>query len=486
MVSKVAVVALVAIIAVPIFLGYAFNLQEVTESDYKTVGDSVNVTQLLQTGTDYTYAHGDSYQLNTNFTHASPPTKTIPIYETSYVKSALKERVVTYTTGNHPYFGGPSGIVLSSWNTLYYESNNEGSGGKIIGYYRDNNGNLITNINNLHSIYWNSATMELTFTYYGTGYSIVSQTYTVPSTDYKLGMGDSGGYVGVGYLVQDVTSDNEYVDFSAGYHFDFVYGSVYTGESYGNETIVFPDYTKNAIITIDLDSITDANYAFGIGEQCYIEKTTTDGVVSWQVKPRLRITDNTVPVTDLYYDPNSSNNTYQIKIWVETEGTPAFSDYYTYIQHYEFRYVGQWPTYIGEANYYQSFDVEAPFVARTPNFKYLMIGGFSAYSPMMRIDDAEFRAMEYQVIENNTYNPASFKTNPSTTINNPQIYGSSIEFGGNTYTVKNGNITLGSHQIPVKGLVLSSVPNEGGGYDNKIGNTVISTTAAPSTITFNG
>ena len=111
---------------------------------------------------------------------------------------------------------------------------------------------------------------------------------------------------------------------------------------------------------------------------------------------------------------------------------------------------------------------------------------YAAYSPTMRVDAAEYRAMEYQIINGRTYSPADFKTNPSTTIDNIQIYGSSLDFGGNTYTVSKGSITLGTHQIPVKGLVLSSVPNSSGGYDNKIGDTVISTTAAPSAITFNG
>ena len=45
---------------------------------------------------------------------------------------------------------------------------------------------------------------------------------------------------------------------------------------------------------------------------------------------------------------------------------------------------------------------------------------------------------------------------------------------------------VGTHQIPVKGLVMSSIPNGAGTYDNKIGNTIVSTTATPSTITFNG
>ena len=67
MVQKIAVIALVAIISVPILLGYAMNLNEVTVSDYDTTGDSVNVSQLLQVGTRYNYVGADLNSINTNF-----------------------------------------------------------------------------------------------------------------------------------------------------------------------------------------------------------------------------------------------------------------------------------------------------------------------------------------------------------------------------------------------------------------------------------
>ena len=45
---------------------------------------------------------------------------------------------------------------------------------------------------------------------------------------------------------------------------------------------------------------------------------------------------------------------------------------------------------------------------------------------------------------------------------------------------------IGNHKIPVKNMVLDSIPNASEGYDNRINGTVISTTPEPSTITFNG
>ena len=82
MVSKIAVIALVAIISVPILLGYAFNLTQVTETEYKPVGEEINVTQLIQNGVAYSDTHGNTYQNNSDF-NILMNTITIPHYLTS-------------------------------------------------------------------------------------------------------------------------------------------------------------------------------------------------------------------------------------------------------------------------------------------------------------------------------------------------------------------------------------------------------------------
>jgi len=55
MVSKVAVIALVAIIAVPILLGFGMNFNLVNESRYVDSDQKTNVTDLLNTSTAYSY-----------------------------------------------------------------------------------------------------------------------------------------------------------------------------------------------------------------------------------------------------------------------------------------------------------------------------------------------------------------------------------------------------------------------------------------------
>ena len=510
MVSKAAVIAIVAILAVPILLGYALNVEQVTETDYKTTGDPVNVTQLLQTGIDYTYANADSYQLNTNFTGFNK--RILPQYETTTQKTTYPLQSYLFEN-SHPSWSAP----LATWEYRYSFTDYSGTGGYLIGTFKDPNNTTIQTINYLITAYFDKSTMTIDYTYYSSGNNISVGTINVPSTDYVFSLSDSGNFQSNVYVEQYVLTDQaEFADISKGYHF---IGSL------NYWTIDLPDYTSKAILTIDLNSITADNYTIEIGAgghvtrgsdmgilyPYYLTKTTTAGVVTWTVTS---VRDPT-QTWELYYNPDIPHNTYQIYWdWVyDHSGEPYyypaldmdFHDMY-YNSHREFRYIGNWPDAIGEANvywkvtddieYYQSMPMPYELPDYVPaNYTDYNFSHFYFYdvtsdqeirTPTVRVDAALFRAFEYQVIEGRVYDPAAFKTNPATTINDPTVYGPSFTFGGNTYTVTKGNITMGNHDIPVKGLVLSSVPNPNGGYDNKIGNTVISTTAAPSTITFNG
>ena len=84
MVSKVAVIALVVIVAAPILLGYGLNFNEVTESDYRETTDSINVTQMLKSDTAYGFTYGNSYTNNTNFGLAGYSMPMMPISLTTW------------------------------------------------------------------------------------------------------------------------------------------------------------------------------------------------------------------------------------------------------------------------------------------------------------------------------------------------------------------------------------------------------------------
>lgn len=452
MVSKIVVAALVLIVACPILLGYAMNLTEINETGYKPEGESVNVTPLLKTSTYYNYASADPFQMNSETRFAS--SKALPVYEkVSGTKTSLpltKWDLNWSSPGTqalsdlsifsvHPFYDH----ISYSINFVVYNSSSQ----------------PLVSVVNFDTLYYSASEKTIYYTYYNSG-SIIS-SYFVNSDMNFIVFSYTGAFVTTptNYCFQNKVGNSSYVDISSGFHF---VDNNYSDNVPNN--IWLPSETRKAILTVDLDSITAPNYTFGVQSTIFV-KTTTAGVVSWKA------TSNFSDDIDLYYDPYG-DNVYQICLERNESN-----------DHVDIRYVGSWPTIIGEANYYQSYgyDYSGGF------FQNISIHSLStSTSPKMRMDLAEFKAFEQPIIEDKSYEPASFKTNPLTTITDPQIIGESLTFGGISYTISNGNINLNGHNIPVKGLVLSSVPNENGGYDNKIGNTIVSTTANPSTIYFDG
>ena len=473
MVSKVAVIALVAVIAVPILLGYALNLTETTETDYKVSGDPVNVTPLLNNSVDYTYIQANAYQLNTDFKVTDH--STYPAYsKTTTAKTSLKGNIA-YTTGTNII---SSGALISNYDALSYIASYTMSSGYITLTYKTSD-NVTHTVNYFHSFIHDYSTGTSYISYYT---SDAATSYTAESNVVQiLGFAKTGSYNGMMYVFYDYPGESVYIDLAGGFR---------TASNFTNNDalIELPDYTKSYTLTVNLDSITDSNYTFVIGNYGYMaggfKKTTVGGDVSWQA-----FISNS-GWFDIYYDPNRSDNTYQVYLESNIDHTIGTNDYYN--THTEIRYVGGWPNLIGEANYYNKYSYDSTLVlpSSTPGFSYIAIESYTTgvfYTPKVRVDSANFRGTELQVIGDSTYAPADFKSNPATTITSINKYGSSLTFGGTTYTVsKEGKITIDGHAVPVKDLVFSSVPNAGGTYDNKIGNTLISTSAAPSTITFGG
>lgn len=457
-VSKIAIIALVVIVACPILLGYALNLSEVTETDYKMKDDTLNVTPILQDGYDYSYAAADIYDLNTRFKQAGSPA------EPSYLKYTTARTAIPMSVSYSP--GGPH--TLADFSYLYYVQDYDQSNGyNTLTLTLDDN--TTTSVIGFHSVYWNGEALYITkYNYSGGVWSdatLFGIFTNVTAINYDKPTGVSGHEVL--YYYWNNSPPTTYVDISGGFKLNMYDNALATGYTEAD----LPWWTNNLLVSVDLNSISASSYSFKIKtgdayNQIYymLEKTTVSSVVHWKVKMSNSLNGTYDELTELYYDQSKSSNTYQIQF--NKEGTV-------------FNYVGAWPTVIGPANTYWKYEYDYGSTLIETYF------GVYGQTPKMRMDAADYRAFQYPVIENETYTPSQFRTNPATTISNPTVYGTSITFGGNTYTVSDGKITLGSHQVPVKDLVLSSVAVDGN-YENRIGNTVISTTATPSTITFNG
>ena len=466
MVSRVAVIALVAIVACPILLGYAMNLTESTETVYISNDDDLNVTNLLNDGYSYSYADADVVKLNTSFGQSQ--VSIFPYYSTTTTKTSVPMNVGTYTnrlTTATNFF--------SDYNYYYFESNyvpSYSNWASVTLIFNDNSTSSISMIHALRYDSENSGVIKVS-KFMNSGGNWVPSPIMVVNNVKAVNYSTSSPFTGVSlYANAPISGSTNYADLAAGYRLNtFSTSSSYLDTGTG---VSLPDYTNNFMFTMDLSTITASSYTvyYSTGSiydpyDLKFTKTTVSGTVHWNVS----ISYNHgayADLTELYYDPSKTSNTYQIT---------------TSMTGVTFDYVGSWPMLFGKANSYWNYSYDFPNEIRA----YLGFGFYGNETPLMRVDSANYRAFVYQVMEDETYTPSDFRSNPATTISNVNIYGSSITFGGNTYNVSKGNITLGSHQIPVDGLVFSSVYVDNQ-YENRIGNTVVSTSGSPSTITFNG
>ena len=497
MVSKIAVIALVAIVACPILLGYALNLEETTVTNYRSTDDSVNVTPLLQNGTEWSYAAADPTQLNNpvgSFSNSMVSGIMVPYYNTFTTAKTTTPLLYGYIGS----WGGGNAYTME----IYQNYN-------VNVYYDVSPSNYVS-----ASFYDSSNTLLFTLNYF-TNFNYDAETNNIYYYAYSSNAAGSPEQPGLfdlhsnqlSYITYTVVGGSRVLDYSyilksGNPYYADISGGWYFGK-YSNQPInyavKYPNNTSSVLYTINLDSITASDYSVGLRMQpndYLFKKTTTDGVPKYTLQSLTSAVPDGVVDFDLYYDPARSDNTYQI--YYDLTKTSEDSSYKYYNQHIECRYVGSWPTVIGEANAYLTYSGDVPHrtgilapdvsLYELRLFANNYIGDPNATrTPTMRMDAASFRAFEKPVIENQAYDPAVYRTIPATTLGGDYINGYSFTFGGNTYQLdENNNITIGSHKIPVKGMVLDSIPAEGGGYDNRINGTVISNTASPSTIIFNG
>ena len=497
-VSKIAVMALVGILAVPILLGYALNLSEVTETDYKQDGDAIDVTPLLKTGVDYTYTRGDPNKLNTQFYQVIDDLGNYRNVGAYPHYQSISNNTSTFPMEQATWSISPGQYILIRYYNIqtagYYKLVGDTNPDFEIQFLNTGGGSTGYAASNFISSYYDKASDRATYTYLDNGVITYSE-YLPPQDDYAMAfVNHSTTETMYLFASQGKTSMDKFVDLSAGFRFEE-----------NDINIKMPRFVKTLLMTINLDSITDPNYKCnfifgGNFSEFDLVKTTVGGVVNWSVDYHLRTAGGAgyIETVNLYYDSSRSDNTYQFIIDIEKRGEEYNQVAQTMSQafniHADFKYVGGWPTLMGASNYYQTYSFDRTLYATLGTtmvfFDRVSVRDISnnatVKSPIIRFDDAILAGLEYSVISNKDYNPADFKTNPSTTITSINKYGSSIEFGGNTYTVDNtGNITLGTHKTSVNGLKLESIP-VAVGYENRINGNVVSVSAEPSSIKFNG
>lgn len=483
MVSKIAVIALVAIVAAPIMLGYALNMNEVTATEYQLSGDPVNVTQLLKNDVIYSRAHGDITQLNTNYGGYSIGWK--PIFNSiSTVKSSYPLSIDKYT--NQTWSGTSISLDYNYFYAQFnYDPLNNSHTAVLYGMVNNVEQSIAT-VQNIAAVSYQKDTQQYSYYYYNV--SGGSFTYVGNSGAAELTRMVLTTVTGTSDLTIEHDDSDSYVNLSGGFYFERM--------NLVNNGVYFPKDTISAIITLNLDSITDSTYQSYIdvnGNHMYsLRKNIVDGDVHWYLNNLEQY-----HYIDLYYDQNRNDNTYQIIFDKQIKDYDGST--YTFQYNNEIRYVGSWPTIIGEANYYvkyeDSFTSDWQQYGDVLNNITLTTSNTSTLVPVqmvrtltMRVDDSLSKAFEIPVMMDETYDPIKFKQNPSTKITDISRYGTSITFAGETYTVTDGNITIGTRDFSVKNMVFEStvIPT---GYENKINGYKVSETTGLTnhpTIILNG
>ena len=146
--------------------------------------------------------------------------------------------------------------------------------------------------------------------------------------------------------------------------------------------------------------------------------------------------------------------------------------------------IGGWPTMGAAAKVYNTVSVE--FENKVEMFSKLLIK--SPYTVEYRVDEASVKAGTFPSIIDNTLDLASKWPGKSYSvqISSAGVYGDSISFGGNDYTVTDGTITVNGSPVSLLRAVFSSTyDSEEETWTNTINNVQVST-GYPSTLTFGG
>lgn len=470
MVSKIAVMALVAVVAVPILLGYGLNINTEDRQVWTDNNDPLNAKDYLQTtfdATGITFTDADIYKMNSNIFHRGPSE---PGFYPKYVAGTSVASAIKMAGG--PVYSSFDLIGSNGYSQVLVDGGYDASNYYSIKlWHNSSNWGEYDHIKLV--IYNTDGSVYIQYDYSYGGYR--STTVTEVTAINFIAHGTPSGYANYDY------SGAPYINLSKGYRLNM------DGEVW-NPSDLFPmplsalithakvsNTTKSMLISMDLNSITDSDAMFRMDDgQGYVwfKKTTTGGVVKWEYTSKtLGQSGTPLDFQEIYYNPLASSNTYQVYLNADLTG--------------ELRYIGAWSDTIGAATSLLTYQFEIDDGSILPPREFIYDFSIKGQSPIMRIDAARIGAYDYMVMEDAVYDPAAFRANPITTLTNGLRFGQSLEFGGNTYQVTKGNITIGTHDFSLEGMTFESV-QVGGQYENRINGNTVSTTAEPSTITFNG
>ena len=500
MVSKITVIALVALVAIPIGLGYALNFQDVETTGYEA-GKTTNITELIRTGTAQNYTQADSYALNT-----------FAFQDAYFANQAVTQPHIPKYVSESKTAGSLSYVHVKSVPTLVPEYPENSQIPWVICY---------TNV----TVPSSTLQLRLSITLNDNTTRVIDNPVSVV-INYDLPYETN----------EDVKMQIIYNDDNPSYMSGYAFTNVrtWTWAAYnGYDMNSKPDQYFYRVNRLDDTRMVTPNLVQGFSLTNFIN-TNGDTVAAWNWSPgntpfkdvlltfdMSKMSGHAVmalrAVSDGSHFPEKNiiqiindGDTHSIagQDIIYNAGQPNVYQLWINEKSYELRYVGNWPTSFGEANYYRSWtipytseNVENP-ITFTNGFLCDRItiggarvsgGGLTDFHPFtigkMRFDSAALKSNTVPVISNATIDAAKTlgQNQTQTKITTISAAGNSIDFGGIIYRVSNDNkIMVGGAAVSVKNITFDSVLTDQGTYNNRINGYTVSTTEAPSTVKLSG
>lgn len=441
MVNKITLIAVVLLVACPILIGYAMAFDDV-EHDVWDESNTRGITGLLYNSEGWSYTTLNSYMLNGQIMMDSQGNLTYPYYE--YYSSTV--------------------------TSLPIQSSNISSG---TNYSVPNNGHS-------SSIFFASLGTSLTLRQNNVDYVTISDVVTAGSTS---AIGDTSATVYGTYLSGGNTLSFSYdtinsfrldkngklVEYNPAPYPNMIYADPVYGwrfasyESVQNNLDMYWSVTdlKASMITITID--------FG-SLMKYMSENTTNTLV-YQV-----MADSAVRSISVVINKAGNSSTMTIdgqNVPVSLSGGTLSADNNVWQltmdeDSYIWDYVKSWPGQFGRAQPYFTLDtaynttVQYLTAVRLPEVNVRIASSdVYGYAPTYRADYCAARSNVFPVMENITYDPASQLLMDSTASYRIELadigqIGDSITWGGETYPVTNGSITVNNIKIKVSNLQLDS------------------------------
>ena len=414
--KKIALIAVVLVVAVPILLGYAMAFEETERTVWKE-SNTRSISSVLYNDIKYDNLALNSYSLNSKIVLgdyypeyvqiAQSPVTSLPIARESFTAS---DPFVPSGVGSVFFYGDDtvSATIVHSGGTATLDIGNMNFDGS--------------------TVFGTKSPLPLGYEYTG----VTSVTFDGP------------------YQTQYEVSSGSYADVTYGWRLN-----VNHLNSWGPDSLItyleLGTFTS-IVMTMDfgeiLESLDPGSAAtFRISSNATNDDlflTVHRGSVSGESYLRVYYTPTKYYNAPLD-DSDFSKNTYQ---------------FIMDLNKWEAHYVGKWPGIIGIAPSLGIWTIERTVSVDTFN-QFRFIIDDATESPIMRFDSAIREGFSFPVITNQTYDPATLMTDRTTASYSISLadigyVGTSIGWGGQTFDIHDDAIVVNYKRIPLKSLVLES------------------------------